>query len=349
MGGSATDGLATIQFQSVSVNPTNAADLMGGTQDNGTWSNTPDWFETINGDGGQSGFDVGDPAIRFHTYYEASPDVNFRGNDPYGWNWIGDPLFETEPQSFYIPIIADPVNPGYLYAGLSHVWRTTDDGGDQAFLEQHCNEYTGDFKRHCGDWKSIGGHTGDLTSSVWGDRAGQYVVAVERAPSDSGTLWAATRIGRVFVSANADAHRVGAVDFARIDTTTTPGRFVSGISIDPADANHAWISYSGYEAYTPGQAGHVFSVRFDPASGTATWRDLSAGLGDQPVLDVAWDSVGRRLYAATDFGVLMRSRGTWVPAGAGLPTAAVYGLTIVPDSGVLYAATHGRGIWRLGL
>ena len=35
---SLNDGLATLQFQSVSVNPSNpVADIMGGTQDNGTW------------------------------------------------------------------------------------------------------------------------------------------------------------------------------------------------------------------------------------------------------------------------------------------------------------------------
>ena len=33
------------------------------------------------GDGGQSGFDVADPKFRFHTFYDASPDVNFSGGD----------------------------------------------------------------------------------------------------------------------------------------------------------------------------------------------------------------------------------------------------------------------------
>ena len=54
-------GLRTLQFQSVSANPQNpSGDLLGGTQDNGTWSITPPSTtarETIGGDGGQSGFD----------------------------------------------------------------------------------------------------------------------------------------------------------------------------------------------------------------------------------------------------------------------------------------------------
>ena len=62
---------------------------------------------------------------------------------------------------------------------------------------------------------------GDLTSTAFGaDRAGQYVVAIERAPSDDGTLWAATRTGRLFVTSNAD-DTPGSVQFRRIDTPST--------------------------------------------------------------------------------------------------------------------------------
>jgi len=57
------------------------------------------------------------------------------------------------------------------------------------------------------------------------------------------------------------------------------------------------------------------------------------------------------LFASTDYGVLMLSRGgnAWSPAAPSLPAVAVYGLTIDADSRLLYAATHGRGIWRLKL
>jgi hypothetical protein len=41
------------------------------------------------------------------------------------------------------------------------------------------------------------------------------------------------------------------------------------------------------------------------------------------------------------------------PASAGLPTVAVYGLTLAggkkASDRVLYAATHGRGVWRIQL
>ena len=61
------------------------------------------------GDGGQSGFDAAMPSFRFHTFFNATPDVNFSNGDIADWNWIADPIFGTEPQSFYVPIISDPV------------------------------------------------------------------------------------------------------------------------------------------------------------------------------------------------------------------------------------------------
>jgi hypothetical protein len=344
--------LSTLQFQSVSVSPFDAGEVQGGTQDNGTFENygkTKVWPQTIFGDGGQSGFDVGNPHFRFHTYFAPQVDVSFADGAPPSWDWIADPLVNApEQSSFYIPIINDPKVGGTMFAGLSHVWRTQDDGGPQAYLDEHCNEFTGDGKAPCGDWVKVGP---DLTAGA----PGSYVAAVERAPSDTGTLWAATLTGRVFVSKNADA-AAAAVAFTRIDSTdpNAPNRFVSGIAIDPANANHAFISYSGYSSNTPLRQGHVFSVTYNPLAGTATWTRLDGGpggLADLPVTDVAYDDVTGDLYASTDFGVLRLPAGdtTWVVAGSGLPNVEVAGLTIVPKARVLYAATHGRSVWAVSL
>ena len=352
---SLNDGLRTLQFQSVSLDANNPArNLLGGTQDNGTWAFTgkaKSWFESVGGDGGQSGIDVGNADIRMHTYFSAQGDVNFRGNDPLGWNWFADVLLNSgEASSFYVPLINDPKVGGTWFVGLQHVWRTKDNGGTQAFLELHCNEFFGDFTVQCGDWQPLGGAAGNLTAGPASDKGTGYVVATERAPSDSQTLWAATRRGRVFISKNADA-AVASVTFTRIDTIAQPRRFVSGISIDPTNPYHAYVSFSGYNAYTPTTPGHVFEVLFNPVSGTAAWTDRSYDLGDQPITSVAFDPDSGDVFASTDYGVLMLQRGgsSWSPAAPNLPPVAVYGLTIDANSHLLYAATHGRGIWRLKL
>lgn len=191
----------------------------------------------------------------------------------------------------------------------------------------------------------------NLVDATFGtDKSGSYVVAIRRAPSDTKTMWVATRRGRLFISTNANAP-ASSVTFTRIDTATQPARFISGIEVDPANPYHAFVSFSGYNAYTPTTPGHVFDVRYNPATGKASWTDISYDLGDQPITGIAFDGQTGNLYASTDFGVvLLRPHTTdWDPAAQGLPPVAVYGLTISVTGRVLYAATHGRGAYRLTL
>ncbi len=352
-------GLGTLQFQSLSVNVNNPLnDFMGGTQDNGTQAfSSGNWFVTIFGDGGQSGIDPVNPNNRFHTFFDAQIDVNFNGTSETGWDWISDTFFvgagASEPRSFYIPIIHDPKVSGTMFTGLQHVWRTQDNGGSQAFLDLHCNELTGDdfFTGLCGDWVAIGLNLSTDPSFGTDKLPGTYIVATSRAPSDTGTLWVGLRRGRVFVSSNA-AKAISVVKFFRIDTSAQPERFVSGIAVDPADPNHAFISFSGYNAYAiaAGTAtGHVFDVHYSPMSHTATWLNIDHNIGDQPITGIALNSNTGDLFVSTDFGVDMLASGgiTWTPAGSGLPPVATYGLTIDSSAHILYAATHGRGAWSL--
>ena len=360
-------GLSTLQFQSLSVAADNPKHLQGGTQDNGTFETTGSsvvWPQIMYGDGGQSGFSATNSALRFNTFTGQTTDANFQNGDPTKWVIIGGPIVSSpESALFYAPVLADPnpANAGTIYQGSNSVWRTQDWGGNQAFLEANCPEFTtSSAKPTCGDFVQIGpaGKT-SLTASNATDyrgttRSGGNVAAIERG-SDTGTMWAATSVGRVFISKNADA-AAGSVTYTRLDSlaTNSPGRFVSGVFVDPANANHAWITYSSYSAITPATPGHVFSVTYNPTAGTATWTNLD-GSGpnaypDFPATDVVADSNGD-LYVAGDWGVMRLPSGSsaWEVAGAGMPQVEVSGLTIVPGARKLYAATHGRSAWQLTL
>ena len=149
--------------------------------------------------------------------------------------------------------------------------------------------------------------------------------------------------------------------FTRIDSTSTaaPGRFVSGIVIDPTNPNRAWVTYTGYNANTPAQPGHVFQVDYNPTTHTATWTDIDNGtgpLGDLPVTGIARDDATGTLYVGTDFTVLADSAGRervvrrqLAARGDGMPQVEIAGVNIDPNTGTLYAATHGRGIWSLDI
>jgi hypothetical protein len=245
-----------------------------------------------------------------------------------------------------------------MYAGLNHVWRTLDSGGPRAYLDQHCNEFTGDFTVQCGDWVPLDGLS--LTGTGRGAaRAGGNVSWLQRTASDASTLWAATSTGRVFVSHNANAATPSAVTFTQLDTlaANSPGRAVSSIYVDPANSNHVWISYLGYNGNTPSTPGHVFSVTYDPGAGTATWTSLdgtgSGSIGDQPINAIVFDKGTGDLFSSTDFGVVRLAASDlpsgWVMAAQNLPVVTVAGLTINPDARQLLAATHGRGAYQLTL
>jgi hypothetical protein len=362
-------GLNTIQFQSLSVNPADPKNVMGGTQDNGTfqtYGGSVVWPQIIFGDGGQSGFDAANSTWRVHTYYNTSPESNFNSGDPHDWIFTGFPIFEAG--AFYVPMITDPNVSGTIYLGANHVWRTKTFGvgPDVATANLHCNELTGDFDPSytCGDWVSLDGLS--LTGTGRGDRAGGAgtISALARTPGNNSTLWAATAAGRLFISDNANAEPASSVIFTRLDNlsaTNDPPRFISSISVDPADSNHAWISYLGYNGATapavPGvtppevnTTGHVFEVTYNQGAGTATWTDRSGDLGDMPTTSVVRDTNGD-LYASSDFGVMKSTNnGTnWTLAGTGMPVVEVAGLTIVPGARKLYAATHGMGAWSLTL
>jgi hypothetical protein len=364
-------GLSTLQMYSIAVSPHNPlTDALAGTQDNGSisYSGSTTWRLGVTGDGGDAGYDAVEPATRFHSYFFGLMDVNFRGDDPKTWVWISDPFNSGVGESvrFYPPTIADPVRTRTIFLGAQRVWRIVLSDADRDFLEAHCNTtnqfgtsdrlFTGD----CGaGWTPLGAST--LTGAAFGTtKQGSNLVGVSRG-RDDGTLWATTGGGRVLVSKNANAANAASVTFTRVDTAAQPNRVPSSVYVDPENSNHAIVTFSGYNATTPTLPGHVFDVVFSPATGTATWTDISYDLLDQPVNDAVLDAVTGDIYISTDFGVARLAAGTqtWVPAATELPTATVSGLTLVTvqknghgvqkGDRLLYAATHGRGAYRLRL
>ena len=368
-------GLSTLQFQSVAISQQRPLhQVIGGTQDNGTFdwdgSQAQLWWQTMYGDGGQSGIDATDDSIMFNEFTGKTNDTNFKGGDPKKWVVVSGKFYApntNEAAPFYAEIQQDPALHGQRFFGMQHIWRTQDNGGDEAYLEATCPEFTtfaNDPK--CGDFVPLGDtkaappylntDPGSLTSANYGaTRGGGTISVIARQASDAtgNIMWAATSTGRVFITMNAAANPFSAVTFTRIDDksgNTSPARFPTRIVVDPTNANHAWISYSGYNVNTPSQQGHVFDVTWNGT--TAVWRTLNveSGNGDYPINDLARDDLNGNLYAATDFGVLVGQPSgvnyTWTPT-TGMPMVEVSGLRIHSGQRVLYAATHGRSVFRM--
>jgi photosystem II stability/assembly factor-like uncharacterized protein len=125
-------------------------------------------------------------------------------------------------------------------------------------------------------------------------------------------------------------------------TSGLPNRHVKDIGVDPLDWQRAFLTVSGFGT------GHVFRT----TDGGGSWQDVSADLPDVPTNALLLDPVQpSTLFVGTDLGVFISGDGgeSWTVMNDGLPNVAVFDLAHNPNTGVLLAATHGRGMFSLTL
>ncbi len=156
-------------------------------------------------------------------------------------------------------------------------------------------------------------------------------------------VYVGTGDGLIWLTTNAyDA----APTWVNVSKAPLPQRPISHIAVDSSNYKVAYLTYGGFNAATPLQPGHVFRT----ADGGVTWSDVSGNLGDVPVNTLSIDPQNSAtLYAGTDVGPMVSTNtgGTWAPLGTGFPIVATSEISINPFTGLLRAASYGRGAWEL--
>jgi hypothetical protein len=120
-----------------------------------------------------------------------------------------------------------------------------------------------------------------------------------------------------------------------------PGGTVSGVAVDPANQNTAYVIDN--------------TQVFQTTNGGTTWTDITGNItadGAGSFRSIAYipSAAGDRLAVGTNAGVLISvqgSFGTWFQLGTGLPNAPVWDLDYDATDNVLVAGTLGRGAWTL--
>ena len=310
--------LATLQFTGFDVDIRNDQNIQGGMQDNNKAFTTNGgtnraWTATDRGDGG---FSLIDP-FRSQIWYGTRQNGTFQRNDQGAggsndWPIKTIGLDQQERRLFYIPITVDNATEGVLYLGMSRVYRTADRG------EQ---------------WVPI---STDLSKGQG------YVSAIAVARTAPNVLYVGTSDGNLHVSRNSGG------SWTNVAKAPLPNRYVSWIDVLPTDPNVAYVVYNGFNSHTPGEPGHVFRT----ADGGASWQDISSNLPDIPALTLLLDP-GRpnTLYIGTDTGVFQTQDDgrSWAPLRDGLPNSPVVDLAINGPWTTLFAATHGRSVFKLDL
>jgi len=127
-----------------------------------------------------------------------------------------------------------------------------------------------------------------------------------------------------------------------------PNRYLSGIYVDPAQTDHVLVAVNGFSRKFSEGPGAGIGHLFESTDGGQNFTDVSGNLPDVPANDVLVD--GGKTYLATDLGVLVADAAapgtarSWLKLGGNLPAVTVMDLSKGPD-GIMYAATHSRGIW----
>ncbi len=315
---SRNNGLATMQFTGFAVNPQNESIIQGGLQDNNKAFTTNGgsnraWTATDVGDGGFALIDPFNPTIWYGTRFGVSFGRNDQGPSFVGyWPILTNGVDRRDNALFYIPIAADAGTQGVFYLGTNRVYRTTDRGDN---------------------WAAISPDLSDGQGSV-------STIAV--APNESSTIWAGTSDGNIAVT------RDTGTNWSNTTKVPLPNRFVSKVVVAPDNSQVAYVIYNGFNTHTPDAPGHVFKT----SDGGTTWRDISSNLPDVPGLSILLDrNQPGVIFIGTDTGVFKSETdgASWFPFNNGLPNVAVVDLAFNGRGNILYAATHGRSIFRVVL
>ncbi len=128
---------------------------------------------------------------------------------------------------------------------------------------------------------------------------------------------------------------------------TFPNRYVGGAAIDPANSNHLVVVLGGFSRKWTEGPGAGYGHVYESADGGATWANVDgSSFPDIPASTVKVLPSGG-VIVGTDLATFYRAAGaaTWQRLGSGLPLTTVMDLEVF--DGYVYAATHGRGIWRM--
>lgn len=299
---------------SAGPNPT----LIAGTQDNGNVldNGSTTWPMIRGGDGADVAIVPDTPSTMYAEYVYLTMVKSLDSGAH--WSVAAPPdANNSNTARFIAPFEMDPKDSNHLIAVGQHVWEDTT--GTTVTWHNVFDNGTG----HVGTAVDVRGST---TYEGWCGPCNPAQLDAD-SPFARGL---ATNVGGTW-------HAVAAAGL--------PNRYISGILIDPANAQHVYVALSGFSRrWIPGGGlGHVF----ESTDGGATFTDISANLPDAPANDFVLSS--GKLVVATDVGVFKRAGdGSWAKLGTGMPTVSVLDMTVPKGTNEIVAATHGRGMWTYG-
>ncbi|MBV1910531.1 MAG: hypothetical protein KUG78_14610 [Kangiellaceae bacterium] len=304
------NNLAITQFYGMAVSPDGT--VIGGTQDNGTLiykNDSENWTTTFGGDGG---FSAADPTDSNYVYGEyVYLQIHRSTNGGNGSSNIFDAQMENDGANFIAPFILDPNNENRLLGG-----------GDRLWVSNNAKDVTP-------TWTTI---KDAIPSS-------SPISAIAVAQDDANLIYVGHNDGSLYKSTNGtDPVPI----WTQVASVSMPGRYLMRVAIDPVDNEILFASFGGYED----------DNLWKSTDAGVTWTE-SVGIAPSnippaPIRSVLIHPVRTsHIYVGTEVGIFSSTDGgaSWDLENNGPANVSVDEL-VWGEGELLYAATHGRGIFR---
>lgn len=201
------------------------------------------------------------------------------------------------------PIELDPVTPSTVYIGYTRLYKSTNNGVS---------------------WAPTGNQTFSQLTEIAVSEANPSVI---------------------YIASNALLYKSidGGVTWNNISGGITSQRTITDIAISTTNADHLWVTKSGY----------TNGVKvFESLDGGQNWMNASGNLPNLPANTIEYQTGSNDgIYVGTDIGVYYKDNNLtdWVSFGKDLPNVTVVDLEIYKAGKKVRIATYGRGMWESDL
>lgn len=343
------------QFYDVSVDNELPYNVMGGTQDNGSWLGPSqnrnsyglygaDWTYLPTGDGFYVVRDWWNPE---YVYYESQFGASSRQNLNTGEitqlavRLTPDQVAAGEPPLRYqwnAPIVLSPHNPGIVYIASQYVWRSLSRGAPGTFqrispdLTKASKEKIALSRKTNLQWATI------YSFAESARKPGLYWVGTDdgnvQLSTDSGATW--TNITNQFYD-QAGKPKAGIKgDLIPYD------RWVKRVVPSMHNDNTCYVAFSGYRSHNEDTT-YLFVTK-DLGK---TWKNISGGM-ENPIFDVEEDPENADvLYLGTDNGiwVTIDQGATWTAFSTSQPNMVIRDLAIQRRDREMAIGSYARGFF----
>ena len=298
--------------------------------------------------------------------WEETPGAGINFSTDGGHTWVGVAPCGVDNESFYAPLVMDPLDSDHIVTGGRQVVHTTEGTGVDSGNPVLCPDWVELF--------DLGTrlHPGQAPEEDF--LSGQPVL--EEGDSQNMMSAAQVRGKTIYVGYCGGCDPVRDHDIFASGIATNaggrwriaaarnlPDRLITSITIDPKNARTIYVTLgsSSYRPYArPGALGRDGVDAF----GGPVWKSTDAGTtffdisGNLPKIGGGWSLLrGDQLIVGTTVGVFVATSGastiragrrpTYTVLGKGLPTAPVFSMALKRnDTDTLVVATLGRGVYR---